>query len=98
VHPGKLVLALSPQTVERHHATEPVFSDIDKLLVRHRKVYDNAEDHPAVPIDPLRTLEKTLDVFAVYREFVGEVAVNKDIGDGGTLSKNEKSDNETDAE
>ena len=66
--------------------------------MRHRKVRDDAEDNAAVPIDALRAFEEALDVFAVDGEFVGKPVVNNDIYDGSAFCKNEKDNDDADAE
>ena len=43
------------------------------------QVGDNAKDNTPVPVDALSAFEKDLDVFAVYGQFEGEVAVDERI-------------------
>jgi hypothetical protein len=49
--------------------------------VGHCEVRDDAKDYAAVPVDALRALKEALNVFAVHRKFVGEIAVDDEIGE-----------------
>jgi len=80
---------LSSQAVEGYDAPKPIFSDIDQLLVGHCEVNDNAEDDAPIPVDALSAFKETLDIFAIDRKFVGEIAVNNEICDRVTKYKSD---------